>query len=195
MTGEPTPEMLPRDGKAYEIYTLTWSAADTLAECLPTAWDRSFNVKGEYLHKAYALEALSQALDLDWCCQQVLADPKLLVPEAGSPEAKYAFQAGIYIAHNILPYSQEERSRLGPAELSIRRNATSLRDRDAASQEPELIERWHEWIWLDTHGRPTSEVSVLGASAILAVAAKRLADSLSSELLGWHIEPPEDIRV
>jgi hypothetical protein len=190
MAGEETEKILPRDGKAYEAYVQTWGAAGSLYDYLLAACDRSPNHRGEYLHKEYAFDALKEALDLDWYCQRILADPELLTPEVGSPEAKYDFQAGIYIAHHILPFSLEERGRLcSPDEMPPEKWA---RFEESAGREPELVERWHQWIWTDAHGHPTKGSSALGASAILGVAAWRLTESLSSEILGWHIEPLDD---
>lgn len=193
MAGETTSGMLPRDGKAYAIYSLTWSAAEGLTESLPAAWDYPARHDGE-CNKELELEALYEALNLDRCSQEVLSNPSLLLPEVGSVEARYAFQAGVYIAHHSLPFSLEERTHLTPGGIEGDMGwYDSLKE--VAHRESRLIERWHHWVWTDTRGVVQREVSALGASAILSVAAEQLKSSLWSEILGWDIVPPDDGRV
>jgi hypothetical protein len=40
--------------------------------------------------------------------------------------------------------------------------------------EPELIERWHEWLWTDEMGLPQTKVEALGPSLILQEGCVRI---------------------
>lgn len=52
------------------------------------------------------------------------------------------------------------------------------------SRQPALVERWHEWLWMDEHKVPQTRVEALGASAILAEGCERLS-SVLPKVLGW----------
>jgi hypothetical protein len=127
--------------------------------------------------------ALWEALLLDAECRQALApDPlqSLLSPPIGSLDARYELQAGIRVVTNIMPFTLDERRRLCPTGVQDYQFKTE----DVTNREPEVLERWHNWIWIDTEQETQNNVKALCASALLADASTRMSDSLY-EILGW----------
>lgn len=151
-----------------------------LRKSLRAAWRRNRNH-----NRRIERDALWSSLSLDATCARVLTDPSaLLSSAAGSLEARYEVQAGVYVVHNILPFTLHERHRLRALGQDAFERFTN---EDALDAEPVLAERWHEWVWADSKGVPQNSVKALGASAILGEASERLLDASYEvlETLNW----------
>lgn len=164
--------------EAYWVYTRMAGHAIGTAWHLRQAWARPVRH-----NRRIERGALWGALLLDAECRQALAsDPlqSLLSPPTGSLNARYELQAGIRVVTNIMPFTLEERQRLCPTGVQDYQFETE----DVTNREPEVVERWHNWVWTDTEREPQTSARALGASALLAEAGNRISDSLY-EILGW----------
>jgi hypothetical protein len=117
--------------------------------------------------------ALYSALYLDRDAVTVMADDRLLQPSHVDVQTRHEFAAGVLLVHRLLPFSEDERARLrGPTWM--------LDDRwvpEAVEREPELVDRWHKWVWTDEHGIVQRAAST-GASGVLAIACGQLVTTL-----------------
>jgi hypothetical protein len=164
--------------EVYWVYTRMAGYAAETAWHLRQAWARPVRH-----NRRIERGALWEALLLDAECRRALApDPlqSLLSPPTGSLDARYELQAGIRVVPHILPFTLDERQRLRPTGVRDFRFGTE----DIVNREPEVVERWHNWVWMDTEREPQKDVKALGASALLAEAGTRISDSLY-EILGW----------
>jgi hypothetical protein len=127
--------------------------------------------------------ALWHAVLLDEDCKKALepAHSALLLPPLCDVETRYALQAGIRIVHGTLPFTTAERGTLaqeaktGNVEFSDGNNISA----------PDLISRWHDWLWRDDMNRPGASLEALGASAVLAEGCVQL-NIVLRQILGWE---------
>lgn len=121
--------------------------------------------------------ALFNALLLDEDCRAALRDGSYIPPaEVASAETRYEVQATIRTVHNTLPFSISERYHLTPATRDDMMRNYGFHD--AAAVDQQLLERWHDWLWMDERGVPQNSVEALGASAVLGVACQHLTASV-----------------
>jgi hypothetical protein len=122
-------------------------------------------------------EALFNALLLDEDCRITLSEGNYMPPaEVASAETRYEVRAAILTVHTTLPFSISERDRLTPPTRDAMMRNYGFYD-EAAVEQP-LLERWHDWLWMDERGVPQNSVEALGASAVLGVACQRLTASV-----------------
>jgi hypothetical protein len=162
---------------AYHFYSRTQFEAGRTARALYEAGKRP-----KRHNKGIERAALRFALDLEIDCRKALepAHASLLLPPAADAETRYELQAGIRVVHAILPFTLAERDALRPADVMAN---PRFEDKQAIA-EPSLVERWHEWLWMDPRGEPQTSVEALGASAILAEGCARLSHVLP-RILHW----------
>ena len=164
--------------EAYWVYTSMAVHAAGTAWHLRQAWARPVRH-----NRRIERGALWEALLLDAECRRALApDPlqSLLSPPTGSLDARYDLQAGIRMIPNLMPFTLDERQRLRPTGVHDFRFQTD----DIVNREPEVVERWHNWVWIDTEREPQASARALGASALLAEAGTRISESLRA-ILAW----------
>ncbi len=163
---------------AYHFYARTQLEAASASRLLREAGKRP-----KRHNKGIERAALRSALDLERDCRKALAPAgaSLLLPPATDAETRYELQAGIRAVHATLPFTLAERDALRPADASTN---PRFEDKQAIA-ETTLVERWHEWLWMDADGRPQTSVEALGASAILAEGCARLSHVLP-KILGWE---------
>jgi hypothetical protein len=140
--------------------------SDSLRECWDgTAWNLERSERAG-LWYAYALGNSVQAA-LEW---PEFLSLRTLWPEATVDE-RYVFQSAIHTIHHNLPFSETEREVLASEhnQDDYAFESTTISDR-----QPELVERWHDWIWSDEHGIPQTQVQFMGASVLLAEGCARL---------------------
>lgn len=103
-------------------------------------------------------------------------------------DVRYDLQASIRMIDSTVPFTGPERRALtdGPLQAlldahrgSISNEHLAAYEPNLADHEPELVERWHNWLWLDELGRPQTSVRAMGASAVLAYGHERLASALN----------------
>ncbi len=103
-------------------------------------------------------------------------------------DTRYNLQASIRIVDATVPFTGQERQALtdGPLQALLDAHRGGFNDNVLAAyepaladHEPELVERWHKWLWLDELGRPQTDRKVMGASAVLAYSHERLASALN----------------
>lgn len=133
-------------------------------------------------NKALERAALWHAVALSQDCVEMLDSPQVvtLSPKCGV-QTRYEIQAGMRTARDVLPFTPLEIAAFRPTEMIRNFRFESL---DAEPAPPKhLLDRWHEWVWLDERGVSQRRVEALGESAILAEACSRLSDGLA-EILG-----------
>jgi hypothetical protein len=118
--------------------------------------------------------ALALALNLDVDCTKGIASPSgdLLRPATADATTRYEIQAGALTVHSVLPFSGDERETLRGGKKYLSALTWSYPE---YVPETDLVQRWHEWLWTDEQGAKQRDVSMLGASATLAIACNRLA--------------------
>jgi hypothetical protein len=110
---------------------------------------------------------------LDRSCELALTlpDVSLRFPPETDVQIRYELQAGMHTVHHSLPFTLPERDALRSVDMLSDFDFKSER---IVSREPELVERWHQWLWTDAHQMPQTDVQALGMSAILAEGCTRL---------------------
>ena len=113
--------------------------------------------------------------------------PLRLWPPDARTDVRYELQASIRMIDATVPFTASERQALtdGPLQafLDARRGvfsdeALARHEHRLADHEPELVARWHQWLWQDELDRPQTNVRAMGASAVLAHSYEQLASSL-----------------
>ncbi len=127
-------------------------------------------------------KALFYAVDLT-TDSVALAGPSglSLLSNVGASD-RYELQAAVRNADASFPFSATERKSLRADQAGN----FAFEQREAIST-PDLLDRWHAWIWADCRGWNTTTVEALGASAILAESGLRLS-RLLPRILGWDSE-------
>ena len=129
--------------------------------------------------------ALWGAILLDADCAEALQpghELRLWPPDI-SAETRYGLQAGIRMVHAVLPFTTIERDTLNDRPMqSFAAQFPAVESDELASHEPELVERWHQWLWQDEFGRPQTSVEAIGAAAILMESCRQLFLSLDTIL-------------
>lgn len=120
--------------------------------------------------------ALASALILDTDCRRSIADGTVVpAPNLASVQTRYEVYAGVQTVHAVLPFTLAERDVLLPTYTGI---APLFREDESTVPDAGLLERWHEWLWMDEFERPQNSIEALGASAILLESCTRLCASL-----------------
>ncbi|HEY5193097.1 MAG TPA: hypothetical protein VIJ39_04380 [Solirubrobacteraceae bacterium] len=168
------PLSLPIDD--YNHYSAIGFQAIGTTKYLHESWKRP-----KRHNKRLERQALSFTIALEERCAMTLApsgSSLLLLP--ADTTTQYEFQAAVRTVHAIIPFTRSERDVL----LSKQSGNGVLEHPDGTVVEPELVDRWHEWLWMDRDGVPQNSTETLGASAILGESAARLSTSLV-QILGW----------
>lgn len=125
--------------------------------------------------------ALFWSLQLDDECVTIanrhIALPR---PDTADVATRYEVQAGIRTVRAILPFTSRERATM-PGRTEIWRNPEFEADDPSMGlplPDHRLVERWHQWLWMDENGKPQTSVTALGQSAILAEASGRLSEAV-----------------
>ena len=95
-------------------------------------------------------------------------------PEVGSPVVRYDVEAGILMIPRLLPFTNLDLPRLRAA-------SEGTYPEGMAEREPELVARWHRWLWespQNVEGSTPSGTADYGGSSELALASSRLASGL-----------------
>ncbi len=178
MSREPNVEEPLLGQKVYDgLFHLRWDAAQAHGY-LRQSWRRP-------VRHNLGIErwALWHVLDLNNDCHKAIMGWEdwysryLMRPPIGELTARYEVQAGILTVHHVIPFDSAERERLDKP----RSVGPGVWHDVIGEQEPDLIERWHTWLWTDEQGNQVrrDDLDQLGASATLAEACGRLAVSLS----------------
>lgn len=150
----------------WEAYSRMRNTAHIAGKYMRESWKRPSN---RYRH--IERMALWSAVLLDIDCGEALKsghELRLWPPDV-SPQTRYGLQASVRMVHATLPFTAEERQALSEGPLhTFNETYPETESKELAAHEPELVERWHEWLWLDELGQQQRDVTKLGASAILA---------------------------
>jgi len=154
----------------YELFgslnAFSGGTSDSLRKCWGgTAYNPDASERAA-LWYAYALGDSIQTA-LEW---PEFLSLRTLWPEATVDE-RYVFQSAIHMIHHNLPFSATEREILASEH---NQDDYAFHSRTISDHQPELIERWHDWIWSDEEGTPQTQVRFMGASALLAESCARL---------------------
>ncbi len=112
-----------------------------------------------------------------------------LWPPGVSVETRYGLQAAMRMVNATLPFTAEERHRLAEPLQAFLGPAGDVESDELAAHEPELVERWHKWLWTDEFGLPHTQGELLGPSAVLDESYKELATHLHEILKDPLSEP------
>lgn len=113
--------------------------------------------------------------------------PLRLWPPDVRADVRYELQASIRMIDATVPFTASERQALTDGPLQAFLNyyngtfydeALARHEHRLADHEPELVNRWHDWLWQDELDRPQTCVRAMGASAVLAHSYEQLASSL-----------------
>lgn len=139
-----------------------------------------------------ARAALWFAVVLDGECAEALEPGhKLrLWPPGVSSEIRYGLQAGIRMVHATLPFTAVERATLQEPLNAFRDGfPPKYEPPELLTYEPELVARWHDWLWQDELGLPQTDVARLGASAVLAESCGQLAATIDTIMADPLVDP------
>jgi len=172
----PTPEG-ERERASEQFLSAVHLEANGANQALQESWERP--VRHNRNWERLALFHTVRLVDL---CEQGQRQPWRLVSGAlsaaeHSAEARYEIEAAIGVLPRVTPYDFGERMRLG---ASAHRMADSW-DGSVGEREPELVERWHQWLWGEWIG-PAGQPQ--GDPALLLTACSRLNTSVPVAL-GW----------
>ena len=156
---------LPLRNEAYWVLRGLFTAGTWTAYNLKEAWQRPVRH-----NKQIEREALFHAVDLTALCIDALRNhSSVLLPSATTPHRRHTLQAAVRTASSILPFSLAELSA-----LQAEQEGNFLFETEEAISTPELVARWHEWVWKDCDGAATRNVETLGGSAVLAASGVQL---------------------
>jgi hypothetical protein len=161
----------------YNFYSrMSFHAAGTI-DSLYESWKRS-----KRHNKRIERAALWHTVLLDEDCGKALkpTHKSLLLPPSADVQTRYELQAGIRTVHATVPFTSVERNAL---RRDIELGNTAFDD-ERTIGEPELMDQWHEWLWMDEHETAQTSVEALGACALLAEGCVRIHTNLR-EVLGW----------
>jgi hypothetical protein len=159
----------------YNFYSRLHFDAATTQRYLVESWRRT-----QRHNRAIERAALWCALQLDADCRVAVAGDVLsALPTEAGVQTRYEVHAGVRTVYATMPLTIAERQALAPDILDNPRftNISTMRA-------PELVERWHEWLWSDDTGTQQTSIEALGSSAIYAEGCVRLTGALPT-LLGW----------
>jgi hypothetical protein len=164
---------------AHGAYSRMLFDALTTSDALVGSWRRP-----KRHNRAIERDALFCSLLLDADCRAALADGSA-IPSAmvASAETRYEVHAAIQTVHVVLPFTLAERDVLTSPEMV--RNPRF--EDESAVPDTGLLERWHEWLWMDELGVPQTSTEALGASAILQEGCRRLSMSLPKVMGGMGL--------
>lgn len=170
---EVSKELALDDWKAY--YRIKRHARDTKLN-LELNWKQAGRNPG------VGRAALWFALVLDIECAEALEPGhKLrLWPPGVSSEIRYGLQAGIRMVHATLPFTAAERAALQEPLHGFRESLPEYETPELPTHEPELVARWHDWLWQDELGLPQTDTARLGASAVLAESCGQLVATIDT---------------
>lgn len=121
--------------------------------------------------------ALHYTVQLERSCSRLLRQhpdgpaASLAVPTA-PVEALYGVEAAIRMVPPLMPFERSELDRLARPTFLF----GDEWGQDVAEREPQLVNRWHEWLW---EGRDTEPVEPSHRSAaLLGIATSRLCEQL-----------------
>lgn len=112
-----------------------------------------------------------------------------LWPPGVSVETRYGLQGAMRMVRAMLPFTAEERRRLAEPLQAFLDPPWEVESEELTAHEPELVERWHKWLWTDEFGLTHSQVELLGPSAVLDEGYKELAAHLHDILEDPLSEP------
>lgn len=153
--------------------------ASTAAHALQESWRRPVRH-----NRGFEQEALYHAASLSKQCTYATGAKDTLglvssmrANATGDLDVRYGIEASVRLIPSLMPYNQAEVERLH----TERYRWFELWADSMIQQEPELVTRWHRWIW-DTQADDTPEGR--GDASLLALACSRLAMGLEV-FLGW----------
>jgi hypothetical protein len=91
--------------------------------------------------------------------------------------------------HATLPFTPDERDRLAEPLGTFLDRYPAVESDELATHEPELVNRWREWLWTDELGIPQTRAEALGPSAMLDTGYQALAAHLGDILADPMSEP------
>ncbi len=155
-----------------DYYTGMWRDASMAVERFGQVWRFPHN-HDRTLERAL----LWNIIQVDNGCVATCESPTALkLPRYCDLRTRYELFAAIRAIHDGLPFTVEERNELEPIDAPWNPEF----EREDLIPRADLVQRWHEWLWLDEYGRPQRDAASLGASAILAEACVRLSGSLTT---------------
>jgi hypothetical protein len=155
----------------YNVYSRLLGHAMFASDAIAASWKRP-----KRHNKAIEQDALFCSLMLDADCRRSLADGTTMPSTSvASLEARYEVHGAIQTVHAVLPFTLAERDVLLPPGTWL---APAFGDDESTVPNTGLIERWHEWLWMDELGQPQTSTEALGASALLQEGCRRLCASL-----------------
>lgn len=180
---DPEGEALPSEVR--HVYSRMCRDAGGVYTNLHAAWQRPVRH-----NKPIERAALWYGLELANDGAQILVDPDetaLSLP-GRSLATRYEIRAASLIVQHTLPFSDVElRALRAPNmlhDLEFQTTGTEYGIVGVAVRQPDLVDRWHDWVWMDQQRKVQRDPSVLGSSAVLAEACGRLAVNLG-QVLGW----------
>jgi hypothetical protein len=138
------------------------------SDSLDKSWERPKR-HNRHLERAALWFMVGLEEDCGTVLETIQGDPLLLSPST-DVATRYELQAGMRTVSAMFPFTGFERMAL---RHDVKQGNTQFDDENAIG-EPELVDRWHEWLWMDEHGQPQPRIEALGASAVLAEGCARL---------------------
>lgn len=136
--------------------------------------------------------ALWRTVVLDMDCAEALEPGHMLRlwPPGVNAATRYALQSSIRMVHASLPFTSDEREALGKPLLTWRNHYPEYESDELPRHEPELVEHWHRWLWLDELGMPQHDAEArAGPSVVLAEACVRLDQVIDAILEDPAVDP------
>lgn len=185
-----------RDDEPYFISPEDWETYQGmhhLGERAVHYFTQSWQQSGSH-NRSLERSALWSSLGLDRYCGLALQESNrvLLWPPVDAT-TRYYLQTGIRTVHATLPFTADERQALSSwlPEVGgrIYRHGSYDDRPELADHEPELVERWHEWLWADELGMRQDDRDMLGPSAILAEGCRSIVVGLQEIMDDPKYEP------
>lgn len=164
-----------------EVYARMYASAGGLTWNLEEAWKRRVR-HNERLERTALYSGLLLARECTLTLEEDRAE--VLMPEGASTAQRYELQGGMRAVYYGLPFSQGERRRLYGSYEGMR-NLLAFQVRKLEDNEPDLVARWHQWLWPEgTEGRwPATDD--FGVVDVLAEGARRLRATIPA-IAGWE---------
>jgi hypothetical protein len=165
-------EAEPKGHLAYEaaswLQSIAGFAGGTV-DLLEQGWQRPVRH-----NKGIELHALQSVLILDIASEHALKQKEAapLLSRDTDVLTAYRWEAALLTVGRVMPFDKSERIGF----LFGQRHMEDPRGFGArvTEQYPELVDRWHRWLWLNLDGEPVRTREALGASAVLAMACSDL---------------------
>lgn len=175
--------------RSREVLVRGWVAFNSLENRSPDAAKAMQEVWRRPARHNVRIEraALRYTVILDGHCRNLTMHGRhrtFLVPPLSDPAKRYDIEAAVRTIPDLVPFTQDECERIRGSQFYTDGYHTG--PQDISNTEPELLARWHEWLWTPKDD-PSQRASEPNPEAeALAAGYTRLAEAMLGAVVLWQ---------